>query len=801
MHQLIARLASLRITVTVLLALIVALAAGTIVESRAGTAAAQHTVYAAPWFLALLGAFALNTLAAVLHRFPTSRWRIGFLLTHGGMLVILLGGFLTADLAVRGQLPLWEGQQAASFLESQEAGTLTRALPFTLRLDGFEIDTYQGTQRPAMFRSRVTVTDPALGSSFPAVIEMNRPLTHRGYSFFQSSYEITAQGERSVLAVSHDPGQPVVFAGYGLLVLGMIVVLVTRIAQQRVRPDAVPSAYAEAPIPAPAPASRRELPVPPAAAARAGGGKGNGKRRRKVAAALLAALLGAGAASAAELADAATTARLRALPVQNDGRLMPFDTLARQAVFEVTGSRRPWRGADPAALVLGWALYPAQWAREPLVAVDSPSIARIAGLGPEESHASFFRLVGDPGVRQALESAHAARTEGRQPTPEEQEALDLSDRLLWLQSVLGREALRAAPAATPGAAWSGPPATTSEPAALVAWLDAQLARGAAPATEMQRELRYNDLRPTRLAWWALLPATLAAAAAWLRPRRSLQLAAVAGLLLGSAAMTWGIAVRWAIAGRIPATDMYESLLFLGAGAGLFGLLAAAVLRNRLVVFNATAMAALTMALVDLLPMDPFIHPPPPVLSGTPWLAIHVPIIMVSYAVLGLAVVLAHMQIGIEILAPARRAAAARMSELHYWYLHVGCILLITGILTGSIWGASSWGRYWGWDPKEVWSLVAFLAYMAILHARFDRMIGSFAVAAASIVAFLTILMTYLGVNYVLAAGLHSYGFGGGAVAKWLAAVAVAEATFLGIGYVSWRGRARQEEAAALPVPA
>jgi ABC-type transport system involved in cytochrome c biogenesis permease subunit len=518
-----------------------------------------------------------------------------------------------------------------------------------------------------------------------------------------------------------------------------------------------------------------------------------------VAAVLLPTLLAvAGAARAAELADPATAERLRAIPVQHDGRVMPLDTLAREAVMEVTGSRQPWRGADPVALVLGWALYPSQWAREPLVEVGGPTVARLAGLPAEETHASFVRLVGDQGLRQALELAHSAEREGRSPTPEEKEALELADRLLWLQSFLGREALRVVPAAQAGAAWGAPPANVA-PEALLGWLDQQLARETAPRAQMDRELRYNQLRPTRLAWWALLPATIAAAISFQRPRRWASLVATAGLLLGSAAMTWGIAVRWLIAGRIPATNMHESLLFLGAGAGLFGLLAAAVLRNRLVILNATAMAALTMLLVDLLPMDPFIHPAPPVLSGTPWLAIHVPIIMVSYAVLGLAVVLAHMQIGIEIFAPARRAAAVRMSELHYWYLHVGCILLITGILTGSIWGASSWGRYWGWDPKEVWSLIAFLAYMAILHARFDRMIGSFMVAAASIVAFLTILMTYIGVNYVLAAGLHSYGFGGGAVAKWLAAVAVAEATFLAVGWVSWRGRAREEGLAAAVV--
>jgi cytochrome c-type biogenesis protein CcsB len=259
------------------------------------------------------------------------------------------------------------------------------------------------------------------------------------------------------------------------------------------------------------------------------------------------------------------------------------------------------------------------------------------------------------------------------------------------------------------------------------------------------------------------------------------------LVLGFAAMTWGLATRWQIAGRIPAANMYESMLFLGWGVGLFGVIALA-LRQRLLVANAAALGALAMLLADLLPIDAFIHPVMPVLAGTPWLAIHVPIIVISYSVLAMATGLAHMVVGVEVFAPARRELAQRFSELLYWYLHVGSILLITGILTGSIWAASSWGRYWGWDPKEVWSLVAFLAYMAILHARSDEQIRSFGVAASSIAAFWTILMTYLGVNFVLASGLHSYGFGSSNLVLVLAIVAVAELLFVGSGALAYRRR-------------
>jgi ABC-type transport system involved in cytochrome c biogenesis permease subunit len=201
-----------------------------------------------------------------------------------------------------------------------------------------------------------------------------------------------------------------------------------------------------------------------------------------------------------------------------------------------------------------------------------------------------------------------------------------------------------------------------------------------------------------------------------------------------------------------------------------------------------------MVLANCLPIDPFIHPIPPVLAGTPWLAIHVPIIMVSYSVLTLGVVVAHMQIGLTIAGRGRSPQGLQMQDLLYWYMHIGSILLIVGILTGSIWAASSWGRYWGWDPKEVWSLVAFLAYMAILHGRFDRFLGPFGVAVASIAAFWTILMTYIGVNFVLASGLHSYGFGGSSVVRSMGIVLLVEILFLAIG---WRQSRKERPAASL----
>jgi ABC-type transport system involved in cytochrome c biogenesis permease subunit len=281
-------------------------------------------------------------------------------------------------------------------------------------------------------------------------------------------------------------------------------------------------------------------------------------------------------------------------------------------------------------------------------------------------------------------------------------------------------------------------------------------------------------------------------------------------------LSYGLWMRWEVAGRIPASNMFESLLFLSWGMGAFAIVAMFIIPHRIVPLTASFMGAVALMLADLLPMNHFIRPIAPVLLDTVWMSIHVPIIMISYSVLALGVLIAHAQLVTMAVAPARKQLSQTIDSLHYWYIHVGSMLLLAGIVTGSMWAASSWGRYWGWDPKEVWSLVALLGYLTILHVRIDQervprwayavgivlfacllviiLIklapltsgkvlslmaatvvmalfifgrGPFATALKSVLAFWLIIMTYVGVNYVLGIGLHSYGFGTGAVVRYM----------------------------------
>ncbi len=748
MNKLLETLASLKIAVVLLVLLLLGLAAGTIIESSSGSEVAGHLVYYSWWFLALQAALVLNVLASIVVLFPWGKQRVGFLVTHASLILILVGAVVSFFFKSEGQLALWEGETGNRIVNVDRQGRVVdqTTLPFSVRLMQFRIDHYPGTMRPSGFRSEVIVVEPD-GRIAPAAIWMNHELEVHGWRLFQSSYKQEEGRQATVLSVSRDPGQPIVFAGYVLLVLGMCIVLGTRISQARGRAE-------------------RDA----ALAAKAG-------------AALVLALVGslAAPARADDVAEA-----LRRLPVQHDGRVMPLDTFAREAVWQVTG-KRSWEGTDPVPLVVAWTFNPPASASAPIVLVGG-ELARAAGLPEGATHASFNQLVSNPRVMQLLEQARQAEAEERPRRGLLADAEKLEGRLMWLQRFLSRQEIRTVPvAADANAKWGVPELST--PAALAALATGPRPDGWPSPATIEREITYNAVRPTRLAWIVLAAAFVLSIAASAKRNRLLDGLSLLGLVVGLAIMTWGIATRWAVGGRFPAANMYESLLFLAWGVGLFAVVAFAVMRNRMVVLNACAMSALTMALTDLLPIDGFIHPVAPVLAGTPWLAIHVPIIMVSYSVLALGVVIAHMQIGFTIFAPRKEEAIERMADLLYWYMMVGSILLVTGILTGSIWAASSWGRYWGWDPKEVWSLVAFLAYAAIIHARWDKMIGSFGVAAISIIAFQTILMTYLGVNFVLGIGLHAYGFGDSPVLMWMIIVAAVEAAFLALGLAAHRRRA------------
>ncbi|MFQ5430440.1 MAG: cytochrome c biogenesis protein [Phycisphaerae bacterium] len=573
------------------------------------------------------------------------------------------------------------------------------------------------------------------------------------------------------------------------------------------------------------------------------------------------------ASPAAKLPAAPDLTAIRAVATQHDGRWPPLDTVAREIVWEVTGTTE-YQGRDPVWVLLAWTFDPQTWTEQPLIKIRNAELRSELELPASRKIFSYAELIKHHRLTHLIRDL--ARIErGRKMNPLESKVSGINEKLGILQDVFSGRVIRLIPDEKDyGGVWRpiGPGKQGESDPVAAAWADlrtAFLANDAAAfdaackrltrhldalpaayrptAAEINRELHYNAFAPFHKAAMLMVCGALFAAIAMLARRKWFDFISLLPMVAGFVVLSYGLWIRWQIAGRVPASNMYESLLFLGWGVGLFAILATLLFKHRLVPFTASAMAALALFLADLLPMNPFIRPITPVLQDTVWMAIHVPIIMVSYSVLALGVLIAHIQIVAMAVAPNRRQLSTAVDALHYWYLHVGSLLLAAGILTGSMWAASSWGRYWGWDPKEVWSLVALLGYLTILHVRIDpprarpwayliggaivvsvlilvgdRMApmtqpktlallgaaaamavfifarGSFATAVKSILCFWLIIMTYVGVNYVLGTGLHSYGFGTGAVVKWmflLGGIDLALLTLFSAIYLRRRGRA------------
>ncbi len=546
----------------------------------------------------------------------------------------------------------------------------------------------------------------------------------------------------------------------------------------------------------------------------------------------------------AQLPESLDLTTVRALVTQHDGRWPPLDTVARDIVEQVT-DESVWQGHDPVTVLLAWTFDPTTWKQQPLIEIDNAELRGELQLPDSQTVFSFDELVAHQYLMKLVDDL--SRSRGKMD-PLQSKVSDIRDKLYVLSGAFNGDPIRLIPepndltkawrpivmpstdeqrekADPVSAAWADLSAAfrADDAADFTAASDRLVeALATLPApyrpgpTDIRTELLYNAIQPFKTAWIVMVIGAVLAAAAMVVRRKWFDMVALFALVVGFGLLTYGLWLRWQIAGRIPASNMFESLLFLSWGMGLFAILAMIGLRNRMVPLTASAMAALALILADVLPLDSFVRPIQPVLQDTIWMSIHVPIIMVSYSVLALGVLVAHVQVFVMATAPGQRRLAGVIDSLHYWYIHVGAILLLVGITTGSMWGASSWGRYWGWDPKEVWSLVALLGYLIIMHVRLDHekvpawayalgaamtialfvivvpllapltaakvlgLVGAlvgmailvlargrFATAAKSILCFWLIIMTYVGVNYVLGSGLHSYGFGTGAVSKYM----------------------------------
>jgi len=247
-----------------------------------------------------------------------------------------------------------------------------------------------------------------------------------------------------------------------------------------------------------------------------------------------------------------------------------------------------------------------------------------------------------------------------------------------------------------------------------------------------------------------------------------------GVLLYAAAFgmqVFAYVLRWIASGRAPLSNGHESLLFISIAVSLAGLIFELVFRMGVPAALGGLLTVVVLGVSMLSTFDPAIGPLVPVLVSY-WLNIHVTIITSSYGFLGLSFLIGALILILYMAkGPGRenvREAIKTLDNINYHVMVTGLGLLSIGTLLGGVWANESWGRYWGWDAKETWSLVTILVYAIVLHFRFiPKLKSAWLTAALATAAIGSVVMTYFGVNYFLT-GLHSYAQGDAAkVPDWV----------------------------------
>lgn len=517
-------------------------------------------------------------------------------------------------------------------------------------------------------------------------------------------------------------------------------------------------------------------------------------------------------------------AGISSLAIQERGRVKPFDTFARESVQYVTG-KQGWKQMSPVEVIFSWLIaFEREWQDEPFIRIDYGPLKKLMNVPTEQKYFTLQSLSENEGLRKVIGDAAQKEQTKERLNELEKKAVEVRNQIGIVEAVVRGEALTILPNPAgmnePWFALSAlidanhenlpyPPEkkellskylkgllnsylnkdavgwTTAVPP-LVDLIRGDLAAGNYPQTiVLDRERFYNALRPFRIAWILYALAFVILLVFNVTKSPIARFAGLGALFAAFSIHAFGFGLRCMIAGRPPVTNMYESIIWVTWGCVLFSLIILAAYKNAIIPTAASVFAIVGLVLADYLPavLDPSIQPLEPVLRSNFWLTIHVLTITLSYAAFALSLCLGNVVLGNFLFRPKETAWIQLLSLYMYRAMQIGVVLLAAGTILGGVWADYSWGRFWGWDPKEVWALTALLLYLAVLHGRFSGWLKGFGFVAATVVSFLGVLMAWYGVNFVLGVGLHSYGFGTGGM-SYVLTYLVAQIAFIVAAYFS-----------------
>lgn len=646
-------------------------------------------------------------------------------------------------------------------------------LPFSIKLVDFELERYPGSMSPASYASDVVLIDQANNVEQPYRIFMNNVLNYKGYRFFQSSYDKDELG--TVLSVNHDAmGTWITYLGYFLLSLGMLLALFV-------------------------PHTRFALL-----------GKLLKKSNQKTAVVLVAAMLAGGSLSAQQHNHSMEpteipvemAAEFGSLLVQDqDGRLKPMNTLSNEMLRKVA-RKSTFNGMNADQVLMGMQLEPEKWQLQKMIKVSHPELKKFLNIreGSHAAFADFLDMQKGSGykLRDMVSQAYSKKPAERSKF--DNDVIKVDERVNISYLVYTGDLLKILPDPRdshnpwfkPGEKVTGMEANDSAfitdviPYYFMALgagnydQASELAQGInnfqqrygadiVPAqSKVKAEILYNKLGIfDRLGkYFGLVGIVLLILVFFqiFKERRWINKSVSVFywiIVLFFVFQTLGLAIRWYISGRAPWSNGYESMIYISWVTVLAGLIFSR--KSPMTIAATSILASIILMVAHLSWMDPEITNLVPVLKSY-WLTIHVSIITASYGFLALGALLGFINLILMILKNKNNFGdlQKRIKDLNYINertVIIGLYLLTIGTFLGGIWANESWGRYWGWDPKETWALVTILIYSFIAHTGYMPGIKTdYNFSLFTLVGFASVIMTYFGVNYYLS-GLHSYAAG------------------------------------------
>jgi len=642
------------------------------------------------------------------------------------------------------------------------------SLPFRVYLVDFNYERYPGSDSPSSYSSEIKITDKEKNDEHFQTISMNNPLLYNGYKFFQSSYDEDEKG--TILSVNHDYwGTVITYFGYALLVLGIVLSLLNR------------HSYFRKLI--------RKLKEPVIGTIT-----------------VIVLICGISFNSTAQGGisagipgiDKRVVKKFSELWVQGvDGRIEPVSTLNSEILRKI--SRKSFLyGKSPDEVVLSMMAYPEIWRTLPIIRVSNKTL--IAELGIRGKYISVKQLFNDEGNYRIAEDVRAAFSKiPAFRSRVEKEYIYLDERISICFMVFNRSIFNLFPPGNKEDKWYSPGVAANEYSGMDSVFieegfrqllssiirqdfresyeiletidDFQNKYGGdilSDPLKKKVEILYNKVNPfERIFPFYLLAGFLLLSILFINIFRMKQLhIAVKRMFFIFISFvflihTAGLAARWYISGHAPWSNGYESMVYVAWAAMLAGIIFGR--KYSMVMGTASFLSGISLFVAHLNWMNPEITNLVPVLKSH-WLTFHVSVITSSYGFLGLS---AFLGILVMVLIVIRNDAnkhsvnifIGQLTTINEMSAIIGLYCLTVGSFLGAVWANESWGRYWGWDPKETWSLITVVVYSFIVHMRLiPSLKGIFNYNLASVVGFGSVIMTYFGVNYYLS-GLHSYGQG------------------------------------------